>query len=172
VSSADHTVGAPAGHAPAGPAVGDPAPDFTLDDTHGTPVRLGALRGAPVLVVFVPFAFSGRCTQELGELRDSLGELDSAGVRLLVVSCDATFSLRAWAEQEGYRFTLLSDFWPHGAVARAYGVFDAGQGLALRGSFLVDAGGVIRWCVRHPRGVVRRLDDYRTALAALGVDPA
>ncbi|MBB2921491.1 peroxiredoxin [Cellulomonas cellasea] len=152
--------------------VGDPAPDFTLDDTHGTPVRLGALRGAPVLVVFVPFAFSGRCTQELCELRDNLGELEGSGVRLLVVSCDATFSLRAWAEQEGYTFALLSDFWPHGEVARAYGVFDEAHGLALRGSFLVDAEGVVRWCVRNPRGVVRDLADYRAAVAALPGAPA
>ncbi len=147
--------------------VGDRAPDFTLDDTHGTPVRLGALRGAPVLVVFVPFAFSGRCTQELCELRDSLTELEAAGARLLVVSCDATFSLRAWAEQERYTFALLSDFWPHGEVARAYGVFDEAHGLALRGSFLVDADGVVRWCVRNPRGVVRDVAAYRAALAAL-----
>ncbi|MGW6129935.1 peroxiredoxin [Cellulomonas sp. NPDC055163] len=161
---------------PSGPdalvGVGDPAPDFTLDDTHGTPVRLGALRGAPVLVVFVPFAFSGRCTQELGELRDGLTELEAGGARLLVVSCDATFSLRAWAEQEGYAFALLSDFWPHGQVARAYGVFDEAHGLALRGSFLVDAGGVVRWCVRNSRGVVRDVAEYRAALAALPVAPA
>ena len=147
--------------------VGDVAPDFTLEDTHGTPVRLGALRGAPVLLVFVPFAFSGRCTQELCELRDNLADLASTGARLLVVSCDAMFSLRAWAEQEGYTFALLSDFWPHGEGARAYGVFYEAHGLALRGSFLVDAEGVVRWCGRNPRGVVRDLDEYRAALAHL-----
>lgn len=160
---------------PSGPdapvGVGDPAPDFTLDDTHGTPVRLSALRGGPVLVVFVPFAFSGRCTQELRELRDDATALEAAGARLLVVSCDATFSLRAWAEQEGFPFALLSDFWPHGEVARSYGVFDEAHGLALRGSFLVDADGVVRWCVRHPRGVVRDAAQYRAALAALGGAP-
>lgn len=155
------------GLVPTGPGVGDVAPDFTLEDTHGTPVRLSALRGAPVLVVFVPFAFSGRCTQELCELRDNLTDLDTAGVRLLVVSCDATFSLRAWAEHEGYTFTLLSDFWPHGEVARAYGVLDEENGLALRGSFLVDADGVVRWLVRNPRGVVRDLGAYRAAVSAL-----
>lgn len=168
MTSADPTAVAPA--APVG--VGDVAPDFTLEDTHGTPVRLRALRGSPVLVVFVPFAFSGRCTQELCELRDNLADLEGAGARLLVVSCDATFSLRAWAEQEGYTFELLSDFWPHGEVARAYGVLDEQHGLALRGSFLVDADGVIRWCVRNPRGVVRDLGEYRAALAALAGHPA
>ena len=97
--------------------VGDPAPDFTLTDTHGSPVSLADLRGTPVVLVFVPFAFSGVCTGELCELRDNIGVFEAAGTRLMVVSCDPMYSLRAWAEQEGYAFDLLSDFWPHGEVA-------------------------------------------------------
>ena len=148
-------------------AVGDAAPDFTLPNTHGTPVRLGDLRGAPVLVVFVPFAFSGTCTDELCEIRDNIEEFESAGVELLVVSCDAMYSLKAWAAQEGYSFDLLSDFWPHGDVARAYGVFDDERGLAVRGSFLIDADGILRWAVVNERGQRRDFGGYRAALAAL-----
>ncbi|GAA2722559.1 peroxiredoxin [Cellulomonas aerilata] len=147
--------------------VGDPAPDLTLPDTHGSPVTLSELRGAPVVLVFVPFAFSGVCTGELCELRDNIELFDSAGARLLVVSCDPTYALRAWAEQEGYGFDLLSDFWPHGQAATAYGVFDTERGRAVRGSFLVDADGVIRWAVVNPPGQARDLAGYRTALAAL-----
>lgn len=147
--------------------VGDAAPDFTLTDTHGTPLQLADLRGTPVVLVFVPFAFSGTCTGELCELRDNISAFDTAGARLLVVSCDAMFSLRAWAEQEGYGFDLLSDFWPHGQVARAYGVFDEGSGLAVRGSFLIGADGTIRWAVVNPRSRARELADYLEALAAL-----
>lgn len=147
--------------------VGDLAPDFTLTDTHGEPVALSQLRGTPVVVVFFPFAFSGICTGELCELRDNIATFDDAGVRLLAVSCDSMFALRAWREREGYAFDLLSDFWPHGAVARRYGVFDAESGLALRGSFLIDADGVIRWAVRHPRGQARDLAGYQAALALL-----
>jgi len=147
--------------------VGDRGPDFTLPDTHGTPVRLAELQGTPVVLVFVPFAFTGVCTGELSELRDNLGELEAAGVRLLVVSCDATASQRAWAEQEGFGFDLLSDFWPHGAAAQAYGVFDAERGRAVRGSFLIDAGGVVRWAVVNPAGQARDLAGYRGALATL-----
>jgi len=150
-----------------GPLVGAPAPDFSMPDTHGTPVTLASLRGAPAVLVFVPFAFSGTCTGELCELRDNLAEFASAGVRLLGVSCDPMFSLRAWAEHEGYAFDLLSDFWPHGAASRAYGVFDEASGHALRGSFLVDADGVLRWSVVNPRGQARPLAAYREALAAL-----
>ncbi|WP_444665166.1 peroxiredoxin [Cellulomonas sp. CW35] len=147
--------------------VGEPVPDLTLPDTHGTPVTLSQLRGGAVAVVFVPFAFSGICTSELCELRDNLEAFDEAGVRLLVVSCDPMFTLRAWAEHEGYTFDLLSDFWPHGEAARAFGVFDESTGHALRGSFLVDAQGVLRWSVVNARGQARPLGAYREALAAL-----
>jgi mycoredoxin-dependent peroxiredoxin len=149
------------------PVAGDVAPDFTLSDTHGTPVTLSALRGTPVCLVFVPFAFSGTCTGELCELRDNIAEFDAADVRLFVISCDAVYSLRAWAEKDGYGFDLLSDFWPHGEVARAYGVFDEQRGRAIRGSFLIDADGVVRWSVVNQPGEARPLSAYREALAAL-----
>lgn len=152
---------------PAPLAVGDAAPDFTLQDTHGTPVTLSDLRGAPVLVVFFPFAFSGICTSELCELRDNIEDFAAAGVALLAISCDPVFALKAWSEQEGYDFALLSDFWPHGATARDYGVLDDERGLALRGSFLVDADGILRWAVVNPRGQRRDLEGYRQALALL-----
>ncbi|QAY62978.1 peroxiredoxin [Xylanimonas allomyrinae] len=146
---------------------GDLAPDFTLPDTHGTPVHLGDLRGEAVLVVFFPFAFSGICTGELCELRDNIEEFETAGVRLLAVSTDPVFALKAWQQQEGFGFDVLSDFWPHGTAARAYGAFDAERGHALRGSFLIDADGVIRWAVVNPRGQRRDLEAYRSALAAI-----
>ena len=149
------------------PVVGELAPDFTLNDTHGTPVTLSALRGQPVAVVFVPFAFSGTCTGEVCELRDNIATFDAAGVRLLVVSCDPTHALRAWAEHEGYGFDLLSDFWPHGEAARAYGVFDDVRGFARRGSFLIDAEGRLAWSVVNAAGQARPLSAYREALAAL-----
>ena len=149
------------------PVVGAPAPDFTLPGTTAEPVTLSALRGTPVVLVFFPFAFSGICTGELCELRDNMADFDSAGVRLLGVSCDPPHSLRAFAEHEGYRFDLLSDFWPHGAVSRQYNVFDEAAGLAIRGSFLVDAGGILRWSVVNPRSQARPLAAYREALAAL-----
>lgn len=146
---------------------GTTAPDFTLTDTHGTPVTLSSLRGAPVCLVFVPFAFTGTCTGELCELRDNLALFEAAGVRLLVISCDPTPAQRVWAEQEGYTFDLLSDFWPHGAVASAYGVLDESRGMALRGTFLLDAEGVVRWQVVNPPGKARDFAGYRAAISAL-----
>lgn len=147
--------------------VGQLAPDFTLRDNHGTPVTLSELRGKNVLLVFFPFAFSGICTGELCELRDNLALFEDADVTLLAISCDPMFTQKAWAEQENYEFSFLSDFWPHGQVAQQYGVFDAEHGLAVRGSFLLDASGTVRWSVINQRGQARDFAGYRQALAEL-----
>lgn len=147
---------------------GDQAPDFTLPSHRGDAVRLSdAWREGPIVLVFFPFAFSGRCQGELCEMRDNIGVFQAAGVRILGISVDSTFALGAWAEQQGYPFDLLADFWPHGEVARAYDVFDERGGMAVRGSFLIDRHGVVRWSVVNDRTTVRALDEYREALAAL-----
>ncbi|HEY6795379.1 MAG TPA: peroxiredoxin [Kineosporiaceae bacterium] len=148
--------------------VGQPAPDFELKDQTGAVVRLGDYRGKhPVALVFYPFAFSGICTGELCEIRDNPGVFAESGVQVLGISCDPTWSLRAFAEAQGYQFPLLSDFWPHGAVAKDYGVFDEDAGRPTRGTFLVDADGVLRWSVVNPAGQARSLAAYREAVAAL-----
>ena len=150
------------------PQVGQAAPDFTLRDQHGQDVTLSAaVQHGPVLLVFYPFAFSGTCTGELCALRDELANFTDAGVRVLALSCDPTYSLKAYAEAEGYTFSLLSDFWPHGAVAQDYGVFDAGPGRAGRASFLVDTAGVVRWSVLNHPGQAREVSDYRAAVESL-----
>lgn len=149
------------------PAVGQPAPDFELVNQFGEPVRLSALRGRNVVVLFYPFAFSGICTQELCEIRDNLAVFDDTDATVLAVSVDSKFTLRAYAEAEGYGFNLLADFWPHGAVAEKYGVFDAVTGMALRGTFIIDSDGLIQYVVVNPRGQARDLADYREALAGL-----
>jgi len=147
---------------------GREAPDFALKDQFGQTVRLSDFRGTSgVLLVFFPFAFSGICTGELCELRDDLKAFEAGGVQVVGVSCDPMFALRAWGETEGYDFPLLSDFWPHGEVARAFGVLDEDKGMAVRGSFLVDAEGVLRWSVVNGPGEARDLDAYRKAVAEL-----
>ncbi|KQQ85532.1 peroxiredoxin [Pseudarthrobacter sp. SL88] len=148
-------------------AAGDPAPDFELSNQFGEPVRLSSFRGQNVVLVFYPFAFSGICTGELCEIRDNLASFEDSNAAVVAVSVDSKFSLRAYAGQEGYSFDLLADFWPHGGVARAYGVFDEDSGMAKRGTFIIDAGGVIRYTVVNPRGQARDFSAYRTALAGL-----
>jgi peroxiredoxin len=149
--------------------IGDQAPDFELKDQHGTPVRLSSFRGSKnVVLVFYPLAFSGVCTGELCAMRDEFPEVTRDDVELLTVSVDSTFALRTWADQEKFGFELLSDFWPHGAVAKLYGVFEENMGIATRGTFIIGKDGVVRWKVVNPIPQARDIAEYQKALAALG----
>ena len=152
--------------------VGDAAPDFELKDQHGSPVKLSDFRGEKnVVLVFYPLAFSGVCGTELCAIRDDFPEAsasDSSDVALLTVSVDSTFTHRAWSDREHFGFPLLSDFWPHGSVAKLYGIFDENLGVATRGTFIIDKNGVVRWKVVNPIPEARDLAEYRKALAGLG----
>ncbi|MDQ4037342.1 MAG: peroxiredoxin [Actinomycetota bacterium] len=148
--------------------LGSIAPDFTLKDQDNSDVVLSAYRAkSPVLLVFYPFAFSRICTGELCQLRDDLAIYSDAGVEVLAISTDPTYALKAYAAQEGYRFPLLSDFWPHGAVARAYGVFNEKSGMAVRGTFLVDTRGKVAFAEVHGRGQQRDQSAWQRAVAAI-----
>jgi peroxiredoxin len=149
-------------------ADGTLAPDFTLSDQFGQSVTLSSFRGSKaVALVFFPLAFSGTCTTELCELRDNLDLFRSADVELIGISVDSKWALRNWAEKEGYDFTLVADFWPHGEVARAYDVFLEGKGFANRATFLIDTDGVIRAGFVTAPGEARPLASYQDALASL-----
>jgi mycoredoxin-dependent peroxiredoxin len=142
------------------------APDFDLANQYGEHVRLSDFRGVrPVTLVFFPLAFSGVCTGELCALRDNLALFQQQGVELIGISVDSKASLRAWAQQEGYDFPLLADFWPHGAVAKEYGVFLEEKGFANRATFVIDAQGVIRASFITAPGEARSIEAYREALA-------
>lgn len=148
--------------------IGELAPDFELRDQHGTPVRLSQLRGTKnVVLVFYPLAFSGVCSSELLEMRDKFPEIKRDDVELLTVSVDSTYAHRVWSDTEQFGFALLSDFWPHGEVAKAYGVFNEQRGFADRGTFIIDKEGVVRWKVVNPVLEARDLADYQRVLASL-----
>lgn len=148
--------------------VGSIAPNFTLNDYNKQPVSLSDFRGERnVLLVFYPFAFSGICTGELCQLRDEFADYDGQGVQVIGVSVDTPFSLKAWAEQQGYQFPLLSDFWPHGEVAQAYGVFNEKAGLANRGTFLIGTDGVVRFAEVNQPGEARDQEAWKKAIADL-----
>ena len=153
--------------------IGDTAPDFTLNDSNRTPVTLSSFRGdKAVLLVFYPFAFSGTCTAELCAVRDDLGSFQNDTVQILAISTDPMPSLKAWADQQAYQFPLLSDFWPHGAVAQQYGVFFEQAGMALRGTFLVDLDGVVRFAEINMPGEARDQSAWKRAVDALAASPA
>lgn len=148
--------------------VGDKAPDFELKDNHGRTVKLSDFRGDKnVVLLFYPFAFTGVCTGELCELRDNLPAFVNDGTQLLAVSNDSIHTLRVFAEQEGLEYPLLSDFWPHGNISRAYGVFAEDKGCAVRGTFIIDKEGVVRWTVVNDLPDARDLNEYVKALDTL-----
>lgn len=148
--------------------VGEQAPDFELKDQHGSPVRLSSFQGTKnVVLVFYPLAFSGVCSGELSALRDDFPEITREDVELLTVSVDSTFVLRTWADRDNFSFSLLSDFWPHGEVAKLYGVFDGDKGVATRGTFIIDKAGLIRWTVVNPIPQARDIAEYKKVLADL-----
>src|SRR4030088_2367925 len=138
------------------PEVGSEAPDFTLKDQNNQEVTLSSFRGERnVLVVFYPFAFSGICQGELCSARDDLPSFQNDDLQILAVSVDHAFTLKAWADAQGYEFPLLADFWPHGEVAQAYGVFNDKRGMAVRGTFLVDKAGIVRFSEVNQPGDAR-----------------
>jgi mycoredoxin-dependent peroxiredoxin len=144
------------------------APDFELANQFGEHVRLSDFRGVkPVALVFFPLAFSSTCTSELCELRDNLTLFTDNSVELMGISVDSKATLRAFAEHEGYDFTLLADFWPHGDVAKDYGVFLEEKGFANRATFLIDTDGIIRASFITAPGEARSLDEYKAAVAEL-----
>lgn len=148
--------------------IGQAAPDFELVNQHGEKVSLASFKGEKnVVILFYPFAFSGICTGELCAMRDDLEAFQNENVQLLAISCDPMFAQRAFAEQEGYKFPVLSDFWPHGAVATAYGVFQEARGCATRGTFVIDKDGILRWQIVNGMGDARNIVDYKAAIAAL-----
>ena len=148
--------------------VGDEAPDFELMDQDRKPVRLSSFRGLKnVVVVFYPLAFTRTCQGELCAIRDSIEDFSSDDVQTLAISVDSGPVHAKWAAEQGYTFPLLADFWPHGAVARAYGVLQEDVGLALRGTFIVDKQGKVAYQVINAIPDARDLDAYRKVLAGL-----
>ena len=147
--------------------VGQEAPDFTLKGHNGNDVTLSSFRDEKsVVLVFYPFTFTGICQGELCELRDDLSQYESAGAQVLAVSCDTRHSQKLWAEQQGYTFPLLSDFWPHGAVSRAYGVFNEQLGCAYRATFVIDKDGKVVAAFESANlGTPRGKAEYEAALA-------
>ena len=148
---------------------GQEAPDFELPDQDGNKVRLSDFRGKQnVVLVFYPFTFTGVCTGELCSIRDDLSQFEGSEAQVLAISCDSRFAQKKFAEEQGYTFPVLSDFWPHGAVSRAYGVFNDQLGAATRGTFVIDKGGKVHAAFASPDlGTPRPKAAYDEALSTL-----
>lgn len=147
---------------------GTPAPDFELVDQTRTKRTLADFAGNKTLVVFIPFAFSGVCSGELCYIRDHRAQLTELDANVVAISCDHYFSNKAWADQNGFDFPVLSDHWPHGAVAQAYGAFNDRTGAANRFTFVLDEEGIVRDVINtEDLGVAREFEVYTEALNAI-----
>jgi peroxiredoxin len=148
--------------------VGSDAPDFTLKDQNGQSLRLSGFRGQKnVLLVFFPLAFTAICQGELDEIRDHLSDYENDDTATLAISVGPPPTHRIWATQNGFTFPVLSDFWPHGATAQSYGVFNDATGFPNRGTFVVDRSGVVRFAEMKQPGEPRDPGVWRAAVAAL-----
>ncbi len=129
---------------------GNEAPDFDLQVERSNRVRLSDFRGKRnVLLVFHPFAWTPVCEEEALDLQENLPSFESADTEVVLVSCDSAAARKAWKEKLGLTYTLASDFWPHGAAAKAYDVFDEERGAPVRGTFLIDRDGAVVWTLVH-----------------------
>ena len=146
--------------------IGQPAPDFELPDQEGNATSLTSLKGAKSLVVFIPFPFTGICDGEVCAIRDDVGALSDLDARVVVITCHARPTNARWAQEHGIDFPVLSDFWPHGAVASAYGTFNDKLGVADRTTYVLDSDGIIQDIVASDSlGTAREHDAYAAALA-------
>jgi peroxiredoxin len=108
------------------------------------------------------------CSGELCYIRDHYATLNDLDANVVAISCDHFFSNKAWAEANGFEFPVLSDYWPHGAVAQAYGAFNDKTGSANRFTFVLDQDGIVREVINTEEiGVAREFEEYTKALAAM-----
>jgi peroxiredoxin len=148
--------------------IGERAPSFSLKDQDNNDVTLDSLEGRTSLIVFIPFPFTGNCQTELCSIRDHMADFNDVDANVVAITCDTRHVHKKWAQEQGYTFPILSDFWPHGAVAQAYGCFNEERGCAWRTTFVLDKNGVVRDIIATgDLGVIRSIDDYEKALAKL-----
>ncbi len=145
--------------------IGSPAPSFELHDQNRNPVSSDSLRGSKTLVVFIPFPFTAICDDESCAIRDNLARLSDLDANVVVVTVHAIPVAKKWADENGFEFPVLSDYWPHGATAQAYGAFNEKVGAANRYTFVLDAEGLVREVINtEALGVAREFDTYIEAL--------
>ena len=148
---------------------GDVAPEFDLEVSSRERVKLSEIRGSSnVLLVFHPFAYTPVCEDEARDLQENLQSFRDAGTEIVFVSCDASAVRQAWKKELGAEYTFASDFWPHGAAANAYGVFNEQNGAPHRGTFLIDRDGTVIWSLVKERDE-RRTEMVPDSLEALAV---
>ena len=144
---------------------GGQAPDFSLRDQHGKIVQLSKLKGKLVLLSFRPLAWTPVCSDQMKSLEENYDRFEKHKTIALGIGVDSTPSNKAWAEHMGIKKTrLLSDFWPHGEVAKLFGVFRDKDGFSERANILVNEMHLVIFAKTYP---VSELPDIEEILAML-----
>lgn len=147
-------------------SVGTSAPEFTLRNQHRERVSLADLSGSRTAIVFIPFAFTKTCQGELCEIRDNLSLFNAADTRILAITCNTLHTNGVWADQQSFGFDILSDFWPHGEVARRYEAFDEDYGYATRTTYFLDSDQVVTAVIASEKlGEARPFSEYESAIS-------
>jgi peroxiredoxin len=146
---------------------GQVAPDFSLQTDPGRSLRLSSLRGRPVILAFYPADWSPVCSDQMALYAAIRPEFDRYGATMLGLSTDGVWCHRAFAEHRGINFPLLADFEPKGEVARRYGAYLEGEGVAARVLVVLDADGVVAWSHLSPQEVNPGADGILAALDSL-----
>lgn len=148
--------------------VGAPAPAFSLLNQDRNTVSLDDFRGKKTVIVFVPWPFTTICDAEVCTIRDSLATLDALDAHVLIITCHAVSVTKKWSDENGFTFPVLSDFWPHGTVAREFGTFNEKVGIANRMSFVLDSDGIVRSIINSGSlGTARESAAYIDALSEI-----
>ncbi|MDJ0923002.1 MAG: redoxin domain-containing protein [Acidimicrobiia bacterium] len=148
--------------------VGSPAPRFELLDQDRNPVSTESLEGSKSLIVFIPFPFTGICDDETCTIRDNLAALGELDAKVVIITVHALPVTKKWADEYGFDFPVLSDYWPHGEIAKAYGAFNDERGAANRYTFVVDKDGIVREVINtESLGIAREFEAYTEALAKI-----
>jgi len=145
--------------------VGDKAKDFTLKDQNGKEIRLSTLKGKKVLLSFHPLAWTPVCSRQMKSLERNQAKFENLNTIALGMSVDTVPSKKSWAKRLAINKTsLLADFWPHGGIAKRYGLFRAKQGFSERANIIIDEKGKVIFVKVYP---IPQLPDIAEILEAL-----
>jgi peroxiredoxin (alkyl hydroperoxide reductase subunit C) len=148
--------------------VGTSAPNFTLVSQNREKITLEDLKGKKSMIVFMPYPHTRTCDAETCEIRDNWALFEGLDANVVLITTHALPTNKVWAEENGFGFPILADYWPHGEVARAYDTFDETFGYAKRTTYILDADGVIRDVIATDvLGEARPFSSYPDALASI-----
>ena len=144
---------------------GDKAPDFSLPDQNDKDFKLSNFKGKRILLSFHPLAWTGVCAKQMKSLEKNWKEFEELNTVAVGVNVDSVPSKKAWAENLGVKqIRLLSDFWPHGKVAKLYGIFRDKEGFSERANIIINENQEIEFVRIYELGELPDINEILTFL--------